>query len=52
MVIVYVESIARVKRLSLTGLLLYELGLTDQFFVQWPKLKLQFPYTTYVGRLM
>ncbi len=51
-VIVYVESIARVKKLSLTGLLLYKLGVSDQFFVQWSQLKARFPNTIYTGRLM
>ena len=31
----YVESIARVRRLSLSGLLLYKLCMVDQFFGQW-----------------
>ncbi|CAM8900175.1 unnamed protein product [Rhodiola kirilowii] len=48
----YVESIARVKRLSLSGLLLYKLYMADQFFVQWPQLKTQYPCAHYVGRLM
>ncbi|KAL3676937.1 hypothetical protein R1sor_026885 [Riccia sorocarpa] len=51
-VMVYVESIARVRKLSLTGLLFYKLHLMDQFFVQWPKLQQKFPRTQYVGRLM
>ncbi|OEL36810.1 hypothetical protein BAE44_0002171, partial [Dichanthelium oligosanthes] len=35
--IFYIESIARVKKLSLSGLLLYKLRIADQFFVQWPQ---------------
>lgn len=50
--IFYVESIARVRRLSLSGLLLYKLWLADQIFVQWPQLQQQYPRATYVGRLM
>ncbi|KAK9067950.1 hypothetical protein SSX86_012061 [Deinandra increscens subsp. villosa] len=50
--IFYVESIARVKRLSLTGLLLYKLHMADQLFVQWPQLQKQYPRAHYVGRLM
>lgn len=50
--IFYVESIARVKRLSLSGLLLYKLHMADQFFVQWPQLKQQYPRAHYVGCLM
>ncbi|XP_052160267.1 uncharacterized protein LOC127777696 [Oryza glaberrima] len=37
--IFYIESIARVKKLSLSGLLLYKLRIADQFFVQWPQLQ-------------
>ncbi|PHT83467.1 hypothetical protein T459_11910, partial [Capsicum annuum] len=37
--IFYVESIARVRKLSLSGLLLYKLHMADQLFVQWPHLK-------------
>ncbi|OMP02557.1 Oligosaccharide biosynthesis protein Alg14-like protein [Corchorus capsularis] len=50
--IFYVESIARVKRLSLSGLLLYKLRIADQFFVQWPQLKRKYPRAHYVGCLM
>ncbi|KAL6562010.1 hypothetical protein OROGR_003017 [Orobanche gracilis] len=50
--IFYVESIARVRKLSLSGLLLYKLRLADQLFVQWPQLKSKYPRASYVGRLM
>ncbi|XP_027910516.1 UDP-N-acetylglucosamine transferase subunit ALG14-like [Vigna unguiculata] len=50
--IFYVESIARVRRLSLSALLLYKLRMADQLFVQWPQLQRQYPRVTYVGRLM
>lgn len=50
--IFYVESIARVKRLSLSGLLLYKLYMADQIFVQWPQLQQQYPRAQYVGCLM
>lgn len=50
--IFYVESIARVKRLSLSGLLLYKLRMADQFFVQWPQLQRKYPRAHYVGCLM
>ncbi|KAE8720026.1 UDP-N-acetylglucosamine transferase subunit ALG14 isoform 3 [Hibiscus syriacus] len=50
--IFYVESIARVKRLSLSGLLLYKLRIADQFFVQWPQLHRKYPRAHYVGCLM
>ncbi|KAJ9690933.1 hypothetical protein PVL29_013203 [Vitis rotundifolia] len=48
----YVESIARVRRLSLSGLLLYKLRMADQFFVQWPQLQKKYPRAHYVGCLM
>ncbi|KAI3903612.1 hypothetical protein MKW98_032266 [Papaver atlanticum] len=50
--IFYVESIARVKRLSLSGLLLYKLHIADLIFVQWPHLQKKYPQTLYVGCLM
>ncbi|XP_018715383.2 UDP-N-acetylglucosamine transferase subunit ALG14-like [Eucalyptus grandis] len=50
--IFYVESIARVRRLSLSGLLLYKLRVADQFFVQWPQLHRKYPQAVYVGCLM
>ncbi|KAK1293730.1 hypothetical protein QJS10_CPB17g01691 [Acorus calamus] len=50
--IFYVESIARVRKLSLSGLLLYKLHLADQIFVQWPQLQKTYPKAHYVGRLM
>lgn len=50
--IFYVESIARVKKLSLSGFLLYHLRMADQLFVQWPYLKAKYPRVHYVGRLM
>ncbi|RXH99001.1 hypothetical protein DVH24_011326 [Malus domestica] len=48
----YVESIARVQRLSLSGLLLYKLRIADQFFVQWPQLQKKYPRAHYVGCLI
>ncbi|CAN4091873.1 unnamed protein product [Withania somnifera] len=50
--IFYVESIARVRKLSLSGLLLYKLHMADQLFVQLPQLKEKCPRAHYVGRLM
>lgn len=49
--IVYVESIARTRSLSLTGNILYKLRLADAFLVQWPGLAAAFPRATYAGRL-
>jgi len=50
--IVYVESIARVESLSLTGKLLYRLRIADRFFVQWEGLTQRYPHCTYAGRTM
>jgi len=50
--LVYVESIARVQRLSLSGRLLYHLRMTDMFFVQWEDLLDVYPRAMYKGRLM
>ncbi|GMH30312.1 hypothetical protein Nepgr_032155 [Nepenthes gracilis] len=50
--IFYVESIARVKKLSLCGLLLYKLRIADQFYVQWPQLQQKYHRALYVGCLM
>ncbi|OVA18945.1 Oligosaccharide biosynthesis protein Alg14-like [Macleaya cordata] len=50
--IFHVESIARVRRLSLSGLLLYKLRIADLIFVQWSQLQRKYPRTNYVGCLM
>ena len=50
--VVYVESLCRVQRLSLSGQLLYYLYLADHIFVQWPKLKDLYPRTRYIGRIL
>ena len=48
--IVYVESLCRVKHLSLSGLMVYYIA--DSVLVQWPQLKAKYPRTTYIGRLV
>lgn len=50
--VVYVESIARVYRLSLSGRILYHTRLADRFFVQWPDLQRRYPRCAYAGRVM
>ncbi|KAK9791371.1 hypothetical protein WJX73_002186 [Symbiochloris irregularis] len=50
--LVFVESIARVQTLSLSGKILYYLHMTDLFFVQWPVLQHRYPRTRYCGRLL
>ena len=48
--VVYVESLARVSDLSLTGRLVRPV--THSFFVQWPELAERFSYTTYRGSIV
>lgn len=50
--IVFVESICRVKSLSLTGKIFYYLRLTDDFIVQWPELRDKYPRAIYLDRLV
>eukprot|EP00798_Chlamydomonas_sp_ICE-L_P026351 gene26351-17448_t len=49
--IVYVESIARTRKLSLSGLILYKTGIADLLFVQWPELLKKYPRCQHAGRL-
>jgi UDP-N-acetylglucosamine:LPS N-acetylglucosamine transferase len=48
--IVYIETITRVSRPSLTGRLMY--WLADHFFYQWEALRPFFPNGHYLGRLI
>ena len=49
---IYVESICRVEKLSLSGLLLYYLYMADHVIVQWPRLQKHYPRTQYLGRIV
>ena len=49
--IVYVESIARVASLSLSGRILYHVRAAAAFYVQWPALRARHPRSAYAGRL-
>jgi beta-1,4-N-acetylglucosaminyltransferase len=49
---VFVESVCRVKTLSLTGKLLYRFRLADQVQVQWPQLREAYPRAELVGVLL
>uniref|UniRef100_A0A0N5AD54 UDP-N-acetylglucosamine transferase subunit ALG14 n=1 Tax=Syphacia muris TaxID=451379 RepID=A0A0N5AD54_9BILA len=49
--IVYFESICRVERLSLSGKLLYFLGITDLFVVYWPELLEKYPKAKLITNL-
>lgn len=48
--IIYIESICRVKTMSLSGKILYYFA--DQFIVQWPDLKENYPLVQYMGRVV
>lgn len=48
--VVFVESLCRVRSLSLSGQLLYPLS--DHFLVQWPQLTESHPRACYMGRLV
>ena len=50
--IVYVESLCRVERLSLSGILLYYSFVANYIYVQWPQLKKLYPRTSYIGRVV
>eukprot|EP00123_Amoebidium_parasiticum_P000185 comp104524_c0_seq1/m.48769 comp104524_c0_seq1/g.48769 ORF comp104524_c0_seq1/g.48769 comp104524_c0_seq1/m.48769 type:complete len:221 (-) comp104524_c0_seq1:170-832(-) len=50
--VLYVESVARVETLSLTGRILYHARLADDFIVQWPQLVEKYPRAVYLGRLV
>ena len=49
--VVFVESIARTQRLSMTGTILYRLRAADELFVQWEQLRDSFPRCAYAGRV-
>lgn len=49
--ILFIDSVTRVKDLSLTGKIIYNLRLADKFLVQWPKLKERYPRAEYWGRV-
>ncbi len=46
----YIESISRIKALSMTGKIMY--GRTDLFFVQWKELAKKYPKAIYRGKLI
>ncbi|CAI2351014.1 unnamed protein product [Caenorhabditis sp. 36 PRJEB53466] len=51
-VLIYEESICRVKKLSLSGAILYYTGMVDCLIVQWPGLKMTYPRSTYINDLI
>lgn len=48
--LIYMESLTRIKTLSLTGKIVYRL--VDRFLVQWPELAAQYDKAIYTGRLI
>ena len=48
--IVFVESLCRVKSLSLTGKILQYLA--DEVLVQWEDLAAKYPRTRYIGKFL
>jgi hypothetical protein len=50
--VIFVESIARVQHLSLTGRILYHTRVPSLFLVQWESLAASLPRAKFVGRLM
>jgi hypothetical protein len=50
--IVFVESICRVKTLSLSARLLMTLRILDVTIVQWPELENKYPQTKYIGKFL
>lgn len=50
--IVYVESLARCNKLSMTGLIIYYIKFYDEFLVQWPEMLESYPYAKSYGILV
>ncbi len=50
--VVFVESVCRVRTLSLTALVLYYSRMAHALLVQWPELQELYPKTRYIGRLV
>ena len=49
--LVYVESVCRTEKLSLSAILLYYFYIADDIIVQWPQLVEKYSRTKYLGRL-
>lgn len=48
--IIYIESMAKVSTLSVTGKIMYPIA--DKFYVQWEELEGKYPKAEYLGRLI
>jgi hypothetical protein len=49
---VFIESVTRVRKPTLTGRIISGLRLADRFFVQWPHLARMYRRAEYTGRLV
>ena len=49
--VVFVESICRVKTLSMSAKIMMKLKLLDVIIVQWPELAHKYPETKYIGKV-
>ena len=49
---VFVESLTRVHDLSVTGRIVYRLGLAQRMYVQWPRLHERYARCTYAGSVL
>lgn len=47
--IIFIESFCRVKKLSVSGLLIYPIA--DKFIVQWPNLSRKYSKAEYIGKI-
>jgi beta-1,4-N-acetylglucosaminyltransferase len=47
---IYIESITRIRQISLTGYLVYPF--VDKFLVQWPELEVRYKKTEYHGQVV
>ena len=50
--VIYIDSLARIKDLSLTGKIIYKLRIANKFLVQWKNLIEKYPRAEYWGRII
>lgn len=50
--IIYIESFCRTRTLSLSGKIIYHSRLANEFYVQWPALRVLYPRAKYKGVLV
>ncbi len=49
---VFIESLTRVAEMSVSGRIVYRLGLAKRLYVQWPKLLERYPRATFAGAVL